>query len=218
MSTGTANASAAMWRRVGRAKREAALETVCIAGLIGGAFVVWDARIAIPAQHIGLWAGDRRALALHPVLPRSRRLAPVRRARARPRRVGGRVVVDRGARNGGRYAGRGRRLPNEPLCCVRLGAARARAARRPASPRTRSVPGPGRSAPPGRAARLRLGRAAAAANSRVVCGDDPAGARPHRPPDPAGPRAVHGARHPGIDHLPRPLYLTPFYLSLPALV
>ena len=64
----------------------------------------------------------RRALALHPVLPRSGRLAPVRRARARPRRVGGRVVVDRGARNGGRYAGRGRRVSNEPLCCVRLGA------------------------------------------------------------------------------------------------
>ena len=58
MSTGTANASAAMWRRVGRAKREAALETVCVTGLIGGAFVVWDARIAIPAQHIALWAGD----------------------------------------------------------------------------------------------------------------------------------------------------------------
>src|SRR5207249_533512 len=55
---GTANASAAMWRRVGRAKREAALETVCVAGLIGGAFVVWDARIAVPAQHIALWAGD----------------------------------------------------------------------------------------------------------------------------------------------------------------
>ncbi len=47
-----------MRRRVGRAKREAALETVCIAGLIGGAFVVWDARIAIPAKHIALWAGD----------------------------------------------------------------------------------------------------------------------------------------------------------------
>src|SRR6266404_4439803 len=47
-----------MWRRVGRAKREAALETVCVAGLIGGVFIVWDARIAIPAKHIALWAGD----------------------------------------------------------------------------------------------------------------------------------------------------------------
>src|SRR6266481_6853979 len=47
-----------MWRRVGRAKREAAFETVCIAGLIGGVFIVWDVRIAIPATHIALWAGD----------------------------------------------------------------------------------------------------------------------------------------------------------------
>src|SRR2546425_580068 len=55
----------AMRRQVGRVKREAALEMVCIAGLIGGALIVWYARIAVPAKHIALVAGDL----FHFVLP-----------------------------------------------------------------------------------------------------------------------------------------------------